>query len=438
MVGLRFETQKVLDTDGSQAAKTTDFSPRLQLRYDIAGDTKRVFTVTLARYTGDFTTGFTDAFIHKANSKGVQYGFSGNANPPGTAAGVGFFNYQQITDPHNYKTVIAFYDSSKNYVVDPNLTTPYLDELTLSFRRGWDNGSSVKMTYVNRSWKKDWAFSTDYAANQLVTLTDPTGTGLPNQQAIVTHVFNSDGLTRRYNGLELEWTSKINYIWTVGGNWTYSRLVGNNNGGDSTTGQSFRDNGPEGYYFNQSYLLNKMGLPLDAFAPTGPLPQDQEQRGRLHISAVLPLGKGTISYSAMLRYDSGTKWQGATNAPFSPTVPYLGYPAPAAPIAYVNYYDGRGIYSNNDTYQVDFKINFNVPLSFGGFQKVSLIGDCQINNLFNHILPYNLDHTLYSATSGTTQLYINDPSTFGTTRPGSGINYWIGGRSVGMSIGLKF
>ncbi len=437
MLGLRFEQHKVTDTDGSQAAKATDFSPRFQVKYDINGDSKRVFTWTVARYAGDFTTGFTDAFIKKASSKGVQYGWSANA-ASGTAAGVQFYNYAGITDANNYKNVIAFYDSSKNYVVDSNLKTPFMDELTFGFRRGWDNGSSVKLTYVYRTWKQDWAFSTDYAADQMVTLTDPTGSGLAAQHAMVTHVFNSNDLKREYNGLELEWTGKINSVWTVGGNWTYARLVGNNNGGDSTTGQSFRDNTPEGYYYQRNYLTNTLGYSTDRFAPTGPLPQDQEQRGRLYVSAVLPLGKGTISYSAMLRYDTGTHWQGASNTPLG-TVPYVTGSGIAAPTTFVDYYGGRGIYSNNDTYQVDFKINFQVPLALFGFSRMSLIGDMQINNVFNHIETGALDHTLYAGgTAGTTQLWINDPSTFGTTRNGSGLNYWNSGRNMGMSIGLKF
>lgn len=440
MLGLRLEQNKITDTDGAEIAKVHDFSPRFQLRYDLNGDSKRVFTLTAARFTGDFTTGFTDAFVKKANSADVQYGWSGNAVAPGTAAGVQFVNYAALTNPANYKKVITFEDSSKNYAVDPGLKTPYMDELTLGFRRGWDNGSSVSLTYVYRTWKQDWAFSTNYLPDQMITLKDPTGSGLPDQYSFLTHVFNSDQLRREYNGLELVWTGKLSSVWTVGGNWTYSRLVGNNNGGDSTTGQSFRDNSPEGYYY-QNRILNYMGVPESAYAPTGQLSQDQEMRGRLYLSAVLPLGKGTISYAAMLRYDSGTHYSAVSATPFPGAgVPYLGPGTDAYyPFTYNNYYGGRNIYSNNDTYQVDFKINFQVPLGIPGFEKLALIGDMQVNNLFNHILPVYLDHTLYNGGSyGTTQMYIQDPSTFGTAIPGQGNNYWNTGRNVGMSVGLRF
>jgi hypothetical protein len=110
-----------------------------------------------------------------------------------------------------------------------------------------------------------------------------------------------------------------------------------------------------------------------------------------------------------------------------------------APTSYVSYYGGRGIYSNNDTYSVDFKITFQVPLGVPGFPKLALFGDMTVANVFNHILPGQLDHTLYNGgTGGTTQLYANDASSFGTTRPGTGINYWNAGRSMGTSLGLRF
>ena len=94
---------------------------------------------------------------------------------------------------------------------------------------------------MNRSWKKDWAFRTDYQADQIKTLLSPVDYGMKPQRIQTIRVFNSNDLKREYNGLELKWTTKLSSVWTMGGNWTYSRLTGNNNGGDSNTGQSFRD-----------------------------------------------------------------------------------------------------------------------------------------------------------------------------------------------------
>lgn len=437
MLGLRYDKLGVKDTDGAQLGKASDISPRLQLRYDLNGDSKHLFTVTGARYGGDFTTGFTDAFIKKADAKGVNRGWSANtANPGQTGAlftdQVRFVDYATLTNVANYGNVLGFFDNSLTYQVDGNLKAPYLDEYTLGYKRSYDNGSRIGLTYVHRAWKRDWAFSQDYAASEMVTLVDPTGSGLANQQAQRIHVFNSDGLTREYNGLEMEWLGKINSVWTWGGNYTYSRLVGNNNGGDSNSGQSFRDNTPTGYYQNRIQLL-KIGRTDADFAATGPLLQDQTHRARLYMTAVLPLGKGQISYSALVRYDSGNNWSAAEAAPLGFTA-NLPSPAPGAPSNYTQYYGGRGQYSYNDTYQVDFKLSFQVPLAVW---RVKLIGDMQINNVFNTqmVATYNTELPGYF---GQTNLYVNDASKFGTTEPGSGKNYFVNARSLAFSLGLQF
>ncbi len=436
MVGLRYDRLGVKDTDGVELGKASDISPRLQLRYDLQGNSKHLFTLTAARFNGDFTTGFTDAFIKKADAAGVNRGWSAELQNPGVGIlgqDVRFVDYATLTNVANYGNVLGYFDNSKSYVIDSGLRAPYMDEVTLNYKRSYDNGSRFGATFVHREWKKDWAFSTDYLPSELVTLSDPTGSGYPDQQAQITHVFNSDALNREYNGLELEWLGKINPMWTWGGNYTYSRLVGNNNGGDSGSGQSFRDNTPPSYYFNRYQLTQVLGLSDDQFAATGPLLQDQSHRARLYLTASLPLGKGQISYSWLLRYDSGNNYTASSNAPLGLTS--LPAPAPGAPRAYTQYYGGRGQYSYNDTYQVDFKINFAVPLALW---RMKLIGDLQINNLFNTQMVSTFNTGIYNAGGGTTVLWVSDPTAFGTTEPGSGKNYFINARSLAFSLGLQF
>lgn len=452
MAGLRYDKIDVVDTTGETLGEASDLSPRLQVRYDMNGDSKHIYTVTGARYNGDFSTGFTDAFIQKADGKGVNFGWDANpynlndaADPTGLY-GVRFYNYADITNPANYGYVLDYFDNSKGFKIDGDLKAPVLDEFTLSYRRAWDNGSNVRLTLVHRKWGQEWAFSRDYVAEDVVLLQDPTGTGLPDKYTMATRVFNSDDLTREYNGLEIDWKGVINRTWTVGGNWTFSRLVGNNNGGDQGAGgQTFRDNTPAGYYFQRYYLTQVMGLGDDVFAPTGPLVQDQTHRGRLWLTAVLPLGKGTISYSFLMRYDSGNHFNTSSNAAFSPAIPTLygvpGNPStavPGRPTTYVKFYSGRGQYSFNDTYRCDFKINFQVPLGLPGFaSKLMLLGDVQVNNMFNSQLVTGRALSLRNVTAGSPYLGLQNPALHGTINPANG-DYWLGGRSIQASLGLKF
>ena len=373
----------------------------------------------------------------------MQLGFGGIPGQVPYSAGANlsdvlkYLTYAQLTNAANYTQAYGYFDASMNYRVDSKLTAPYLLENTLGYRRTYDDGSFVKLTYVTRSWKRDWAFSQDWAPDQWATVPDPSGSGMAPRLSQTLRVFNSNDLKRDYNAMELEWNRKINSVWTFGGNYTYSRLVGNNNGGDSTS--SFRDNGVSGYY-GQRNILTAKGYTDDIIAPTGPLMNNQSHRARVNLSASLPLGKGKISYAWMLRYDSGNNWSAAYTAPIgtiaNPVMP-VGSPAalPVKPTTFAAYYGGRGQYGYNDTYQVDFKISYQVPLGIG---RVQLIGDMQVDNLFNNIVQATYSTATWpSGTSGYANLYL-DPALFGTTRPGTGLNYWVAPRSARLSIGLRF
>ncbi len=452
MLGLRYDSMKVVDTTGEELGNAKDISPRLQVRYDIKGDSKHLLTVTAARYGGDFTTGFTDAFIQKADGKGINYGWTGNTNNLGVGSdfGVQFYDYAAITNPLNYTYVHGYFDNTRGYKIDGDLKAPNLLEATLGYRRGWDNGSSVKITFVHREWKQDWAFKVDYDGQYVNSIEDPTGSGLlPTKYVIYQRVSNSNDLVRKYNGLELEWTGKISSIWTVNGNWTYSRLVGNNNGGDQGPGgQTFRDNAPAGYFNYRDHLVGVMGLTDAQIAPLGPLVQDQTNRGRLALTAVLPLGKGTISYSWLLRYDSGIHFNTAVTSPITPAITPIvitdafgPQTVPGRPTTYTQFFEGRGQYSRNDTFRVDFKINYSVPLGLPGFMsKVMLIGDLMVTNLFNEYRVNNLGFgTSANAglTAGTNYLRIDNPAAFARTNPAIA-DYWSSGRAFQASLGLKF
>jgi len=456
MAGLRYDRISVTDTTGARLAKAADFSPRLQLRYDVNGDSHHVLTVTAARFQGDFTSGFTAAFITQANSKEVSYGFSGLANQPdpysGNPAAVQWLTYAQLTNPANYtatntylsnynlgpSTAYAFSDSSKSYLLDPNLHSPYMDEATLTYRRSYDGGNFMRFTYVNRVWKDNWAFSTDYTPSQMATISDPSGSGLPDKLASTVHVFNSNALTRSYQGLEIEFLRKITPRFTVNGNYTYGRLTGNNNGGDNPL-STFRDNSVPGYYGNRQFLTQTMHLTDQDFAPTGPLASDQTHRARMSFTYDVPLDKGHISYSALLRYDSGNNWSAAYAHPLSEstggTMPNIAN-APPAPGAYTQYYGGRGQYTFNDVTQVDLKVSWRIPLGYGSLQ---LIGDLQVNNLFNVMEQATYSTATAALPYGADKMYLNTTSfgTFGSANP-QVANYWMNGRSVGTSIGLRF
>jgi len=389
MFGVRFENSKVNDTDGTQLASSTFISPRFQIKYDLRGDNAHVFGLTLARYGSDFQTGFADQFTSRAHSKLVKWGWGANQynmyDSRDPNYGVRFVDIHELTNPENY-TIPFYYENIRiAYTVDKDLSTEYMDEITLSYRRQMRQGS-VSLTYVNRNWKNAWAYIT--------VVPDPSNSGLTQNYTTTIVVSNSDDLKRKYEALETEFTARLNPFWTIGGNWTISRLTGNHQGGDSAS-NTFRDNTTTAYYLNWS-LLEARGVSRDDIAPYGPLVNDEPQRGRLYALLGLPLGKGQVSFSWSLRYDSTkpsaltyygpllTSTSDEITRPDNQTV-YGISTVPGRPPVYTRYYNQqRDMFRSNDYYRVDFKLSFAIPLGLPSYGKrVQVIGDVSVNNLFN-------------------------------------------------------
>lgn len=457
MVGLRLDTQGIVNIDGSSIAKSTDPSPRFQVKYDVHGDSRELITFTAARYESNYTQAFSQYLGQNAMDKYVEKGFSGI---PGQAApgdpndngnyGVRFINFSQLADPNNYQNVLAYSDSTQNLNVSKNLKPQAVDEYTLGFQHFNKEGSSIRFTYVNRAWKRIWAVSQTYDPSQMVLLQDPSHSGLPPMYSQVTQVFNSNELTRKYQSLELDFNIKTKGMWSFGGNWTFSRLTGNNEGGEDPGGGTDRINFVTPYYNNRNYLLNT-GVSPNQIAPNGSLVDDMTHRIRLFATAVVPMGKGGhLSFSWMARYTTGVAFGASTlqgvGVPvnITPPIPQIptganGIPYPAPQSSTFNIVNG-GLrpYEQNDQWSLDFKLGWMVPLGVGG---VSLIGDVTVNNLLNLDPPKPYDTSFMAPGYGNPNLIYANPSTFGTpeshgTTPGT--NYWVTPRTITATIGLRF
>ncbi len=447
MLGLRIDKFRVEDTDKSVLIdKMGPLAPRFQIRYDPDGTTRHLFTFTAAKYVNEYSAGFTDGFIKKANTTYAQFGYTGVANAAGAATWV---DYANITNLNNYgnsadglagplSTPTNYFDASKNNIIE-QFSNPYVIEYTLGYRRAYQNGSFFQITFVNKEWKNDFSISTDIDPAYFVMVTDPTGSGLPSRPALATKWGNSNELTRNYKAAELEFRHNINSTWLFGGNYTYSRLTGNTNGGDSGA-QAFRDTTASAPLNLKGWHVRN-GTPLAEYTPEGLLLSNQTHKARLYVTASLPLGKGRISYTALLRYDSGTVFGAAGTKNWGPgAIPTDLYPTtvptnPALPSNYTAWFSQRGAFTGNDSYQVDAKIDWSLPL---GFRKLQLMGNLQIDNVFNTQIRTGYVNNFITASQpyNVTGLAVANPATFGTDA--GNYAYWIQARNVSASIGLKF
>jgi len=453
MAGLRFETQKITDSNGTQLIKSNTVSPRLQVRYDIKGDSRRLVTFTAAQFHGDLPQAFAAAFASQPQNSGVYKGFdriNGTLLPtPGDPSdpqagyyGVRFVDWATIENPANYGVLINQFDNSKTNVVDSSLKPASMTEFTLGYAHSYQDGSSVSITYVNRSWADLWAIGYDYAPSEIVTITPNASYGIKK------HFFNSSDLTRKYNGLELAWDIKTKSIWSINGSWSYSRLTGNDEQGDDPTGNStIMQTNPTPLFFNAQFLRSK-GVSTDVYAPDGRLLNDLTNRIRLGLTATIPFGKGgQLTLNWMGHYTSGSPY-GSVNFGNTSGVNLSGWGLPAltagtnstsvAGLTGINgYAGGRRPFEQNGLAGVDFRAAFKVPLPVW---KLQLFGDVTISNFFNHIAKgYNTSfNTNYDAANPAIAPTISLPAGFGT--PGANGDYRLhtAPRTISASLGARF
>lgn len=444
MGGVRWEKFIAKDADGSTVFTTSDYSPRFQLRYDVKGDNANLVTFTAARLLGYLPQAFTKYLTKSEEQIEVDRQFTGIpgqpvAGPGDMVGGVDHYGIRLITlnqlyDLNNYQKVLAFNDTSKTTRIDGTLKVPYMDEFTLGFAHNFKNNSSFRITYVSRTWRRDWAFAQDYAPDQMVLLKDPTNSGLPSMYSQVTRVFNSNDLKRDYQGLELDFTVRKSW-YTFGGNWTYSRLTGNNEGSD-VAGQMIADYGVSGYY-NQRRWQEANGKAND-FAPYGLLGNDQTHRINLFLTTMHPAGAGRITTGWFLRYATGAHYGSTTNVDFNPSMSTIpadanGVAYPDAPTGYQKYFGGRNANTQNDRWFLNCQLNYEVPL----YLKLRMFGEIKIDNVLNHFV--NSYNTSFNTTDtvGNSHLIL-DVTKFGTTEPNTTNGYWNEGRKVTASFGFRF
>lgn len=451
MFSIRADFFQVNDTDRTQLAKSNAITPRFQLKFDPLGDSRHVITFTAARYADDFTTGFTSSFIKTATAKSLRVGWTGAAigQPPAGStsdpnAGVRFITYADLVNMDNWKTAgsLNFFamSAAAASIIDPGLTPPISNEVTLGYSRMLEGGSKVGVTLRYRNWQNQFALKQDYAMDQFMKMDDPTGSG-KGVLVQTTQVTNSDDLKREYKALDIDFKSVLSRVWSIQGLFTYSRLKGNDQGGDSGT-SSFRDNSVTPYFFQRRWM-DAQGIPVNRYSPYGFLLNHQLFKARLSVVGTFPVGKGgTISYAWLASYDSGSRYAASDTYPLGLAAianpdPTNILAMPAKPATRTEYYSSRGAFGINDFLQVDFKLSYSIPL---GFKALRLIGDVAVNNLFNTVSQLDWNRDLIASGTGTTTLQVRNPDLYGTT---TGVynttdQYFMNCRSISGSIGFKF
>jgi len=295
----------------------------------------------------------------------------------------------KIQDPNNYKFVYSVDDQNLLYTVDPSLKPTSTHEITASYRRSFANGGSFRATAIYRKLTDIWT---------------ATGTGKPIMTNDVLKTYGGylarlevdPNAKRDYKGIELEWEYPLyrsaNQNLSFQGSWTINRAKGTN---------FYREGNLASVYYRYD-LWSSLGVPKDEYNPTG------EYRFSPHnvVKAWLmwSLGdQGGIkhTFSLLGNYSHGGPFNmTATRNLNQDAEIYDKYfertvsgtrSSVGIPTNFTAYINGRGRFTDNDDYFVDFKWNFTIPLK-GRLQAFSEI---TVGDVFNTVIPSGIADTYY-------------------------------------------
>lgn len=428
MLGLRYDKLKLNDARGDRF-NSSMLSPRFEFKWDINGDNRRVVNLSYGEFRGilnarDYRT-YTEG---RLNTKVIRY-WNNTAAPA-------LVDYAALTNIANYGVKGGFV-SSDMYTIDKNFKPEANDEITLGYRRSFDNGATWRGTIVYRNWKDLRTSVGDPALITVANPVDPTETFTTYKRTFM----NDPQAKRQYKGVELEWNAPFGPSWTLAGSYVYGRLTGNNTYGDGTTFGGFQQLALTGFFRPQ---WQAMGLSSNQFEPNGQLAMSRNHVIKSWLTYRVLSGKTVSTVSLQGAYYAGAR-ESLTN-PFyysstAQTVP--GTLDSNRPISTSIFFNGRGNYSAPDYWTTNLVYNVEATVS----SKLRVFTQLVVSNVFNHQIPgalyrdgYATTQNFDSATLGATRGYWSSTSTTNSARYGTGAGYgnMVGARSVSFDFGLKF
>ncbi|HJV48047.1 MAG TPA: carboxypeptidase regulatory-like domain-containing protein [Geothrix sp.] len=376
MVGLRDD--KVTGADNTHTVITySQITPRFEYKFDLGGDQKRVVNVSWAQFHQPLNGGIIQPFIQSRYAyQTTRYWSATNPNAANPKAPY-LVDLATFTDPANYGKV-ANYTAPGVDRLDPNVKGMTNTEFTLGYRRNFDNGGSVRITYVDRNWKNLYDWFPDTQGTTFTNPYDPTASmvGLSRTLRI------DPNAHRRYKAMETEWSVPITPRVFFGGNYSYARFTGNDN--TNLTSVPYRGvkslpntSNWNALYYNQYYQ--------QAGSEAAP---DELRRPVHHLKGwfTFDIGQGRIKQALALRfnYDSGY--------PFSPTEPYAlpNYTLPNSTPAYSGSRLPTATMSlpvgyNQFTYQGSYGFNLHYTLDVPIYHSLVWFFVADVGNVFQHI-----------------------------------------------------
>ena len=234
--GLRADQTVVTDTHG-EIVSSLAINPRFRVQYDLLGDNRHVFSLSLTQQVGNLHRGAVMGFAgNNKTSVNRRYIWDKDNNENGMQPWQPHFVTKgEILDPANYGRYWSYSDTMMYMVIDKNLKPEQTTNLDLMYRRAFSDGgyfrASLVFGFLNRAL---YGEGRDVA----IKLEDPNPPGgmQPNNgqdvsYAYMRYLYNRADRGRHHASAELEWKAPLvsKPTWRVewAGNWTIAKTTGN-------------------------------------------------------------------------------------------------------------------------------------------------------------------------------------------------------------------
>jgi hypothetical protein len=332
-LGFRFDLNRSKDQGGVPVLRDQQWSPRLGVSYDIAGDGKWIANAGFARYVMGVNGAVVDSGSQGGRTASYSWTYAGpklntTCTPPNclTAADIlpqvfAWFDTIGGTNNTNYRSAPSIPGVTTH--VSNQTTAPSSDEITLGLARELGKGGTLRVDYTHRRYHDMYGSYIDVTTGKV---TDPTGR---NYDAEI--IRNTPDAQRWYNAMTVSATYRLTNGFVVGGNYTLSYSKGNNDGENVGSGPIMASINDFPEYRQQSWNW-----------PDGYMMNDQRHKARIYATYLLPISPalGSFTLGAVQRVNTGTPYDIGFSVNPSPYVTNPGYLAPPTSVTY--YIDGRG------------------------------------------------------------------------------------------------
>ncbi len=409
-LGLRFDKNHGVDSMGNLTAHDQAWSPRLGVVWDPKGDGNWAVTASFAKYVAGIANSIADLSSSGGVPATFQWAYNGPAiNPDASAASL-------IDTPTAIQTVInacrrdangmctgfgapTFAQVPSVSIRIPNsLDSPNALEFAGGVSRQIGNRAAIRADYVYRDFR-------DFYSTRIDTSTGVAVDSLGNRSDIQI-VENTNDLKRRYSGLTTSFTYRMSGRTDIGGAYTLSRLWGNVDGENVTSGPTTATLFAYPEYRQASW-----------FAPIGDLSADQRHRARLWINYGVPKVDG-LTLTVLENMGSGVPYGAVGTVDARPYVNNPGYVTPQGGASETYYYTARDAFRTDSEYRLDFSAMMTHGINAGS-HKIDLFIQAQVLNLFNQFQLCGCGDSVFNNGGNilTSRISTGVNSPNGTTRP---------------------